>query len=326
VANKNREVRMGPFIVMDELPGGHNTRVFRARYRPEEGAPIMPLEYGTVVVIKLLKRESRNVEKAKKRLARETELLTLLDHPGISRAISQGRTGSSAWLATEYIEGDTLQRVRDAFIKADYRLQPQVALTLFADLAEALAKIHFLEDRQGSRMGLIHRDLAPQNLMLDIKGQARVVNFGSALKSKLSEGKEGDANSGTLGYLSPEQARAEILTQSSDVYTLGVLFFEMLTGVRAFEVEHKPPNAALEGHQKARGGPWPDNCDVSSRVRLIVDQCLSPDPAMRPQNGAELSGMLGPMVRDPNENHRRLALVARDLVMSNRERPVPLYV
>ena len=324
MASRKKEVRIGPFVVLDELPGGTTTRLFRARYKPEQGAPELPLDYGAAAVIKLLKRDRREDALALARFNREAELLLMLDHPSIVRSLTRGMSGGSTWFASNYIEGESLLNVRDAFFKAGYRFQPQVALTLFSDIAEALSVAHELKDATQNPLGLVHRDLSPRNLMIDISGRTQLVDFGHTLLSS-REQNEG-SESGTLGYLSPEQARNEALTQASDVYTLGVLLFELVTGERAFDVEHALPMSALETHANAQGAPWPGSCDVSSRVRLIIDQCLSPDPSMRPQNAAELHGMMAPMVRDFEEGRRRLSLIAKDLVVSNRNRPAPLYI
>ena len=126
--------------------------------------------------------------------------------------------------------------------------------------------------------------------------------------------------------MSPEQARGERLSQSSDVYAIGILLFELVTGVRMFPVELLDDGAVREAHANATRAPWPEQCEVSNRVRLIVDQCLNPDPSLRPQDGAALFQMISPMVRSPEEGRRRLSMAARDLIRSNHDRASPLYV
>jgi serine/threonine-protein kinase len=307
---------------MDELNKGGGARLFRARYRPKDTDQPIGLEYGSVVVLKVVRSGGENPV-AMDEITREAEILMMFEHRGLPRVLTRGMTAGRMWIAMDYVEGETVKTVFEAFQKAGYRMQPQVALALVADACEALAVAHGVLDPRGVNLSLIHRDLTPDNMLLDVNGLVHVFDFDCAVLAA-REAQQGVV--GTAGYMSPEQARGERLTQASDVYAMGIILFELVTGVRAFPVDLLDEMAVRESHANATRAPWPEGCDVSSRVRLIVDQCLHPDPNMRPDSGAALFQMISPMVRNQEEGRRRLALAASDLVRSNHERPTPLLV
>lgn len=322
---KKVDVRVGPFVLMDELASGGMARVFRARYRPrEEDRQDLGLDYGSVAVLKVMRNMADLSPDLVDAFQREAELLVLLDHPGIVRAITRGVTAGRVWIALEYVEGEDLGTVYDAFVRADLRMKPEVALTLVTDLCEGLAAAHALVDPRGRALGLVHRDISPKNVLLDIHGNARLVDFGSAYMSAREPPGEGVV--GSPGYMSPEQARGEPPTQASDVYSLGLILFELLTGSRAYPVESLPDSVILETHGEGRRASWPEDVDVPARVKLIVDQALQMEPALRPPDAGALFHLLAPLVKDPAKARRALSVVARDLVLSNAERPPPLYV
>lgn len=322
---KKVDVRVGSFVLMDELASGGMARVFRARYRPrDEDRQDLGLEYGSVVVLKVMRNMADLSPELLDAFQREAELLVLLDHPAIVRALTRGVTAGRVWIALEYVEGEDLGTVLDAFVRAELRMKPDVALTLVTDLCEGLAAAHALVDPRGRPLGLVHRDISPKNVLLDIHGNARLVDFGSAYLSQKESPGEGVI--GSPGYMSPEQARGEPASQASDVYSLGLVLFELLTGARAYPVESLPDSVVLESHAEGRRAAWPEDVDVPARVKLIVEQALQLDPALRPPDAGALFHLLSPLAKDPGKSRRALSVVARDLVLSNAERPPPLYV
>lgn len=320
-----QEPRVGPFVLMDELGSGDTARVFRARYRPrDDERQDLGLDYGAVVVLKVLRGNVELAPEQVEAFTREAELLVMMDHPGIVKAITRGINGGRVWMALEYVEGEDLRTVFDVFVREDLRMKPQVVLTLMADLCAALAAAHGLVDPRGQPLGLVHRDISPRNILLDIHGFPRVVDFGNALLSERET--PSGALIGTPGYLAPEQARGEAVTPATDVYALGLIMFELLTSQRAYPVESLPDALVLQTHAQAARLHWPDHFEISSRIRAIVEQALHEDPLMRPPDASALYHLIAPMVRDLDSGRHALKVVARDLVASNAERPQPLFV
>lgn len=319
------ETRVGPFVLMDELGEGGDARIFRARYRPrDDDRQDLGIAYGEVVVLKILRGNAELEPERVEAFTREAELLLMLDHPGIVKTISRGINAGRVWIAMEYVEGEDLRTVFDVFVREELRMKPQVVLALMADLCAAVSAAHALVDARGQSLGLVHRDLSPRNIILDVNGMPRVVDFGTALLSA-REAATGQLV-GTPGYMSPEQAKNQPLIASSDVYQLGILMFELLTSSRAYPVETLPDSLVLQTHANARRLGWPDHFEISSRIRAIVDGALAEDPVMRPPDASALYHLIAPMVKDADGSRHALKVVARDLVASNQDRPQPLYV
>jgi eukaryotic-like serine/threonine-protein kinase len=321
---KRNEQRVGPFVLVDELPGGGHARVFRALYAPETRDPTIPLSPGDHACIKVLRDTAARDSSISSLFSREAELLSMVEHPNVVKGITRGVTAGRIWSAVEYIEGEDLATLFFIMRQEKLRLRPELVVSLAADILAGLAAAQAIIDHRGRSLGLIHRDMSPKNVMVDVKGQARVIDFGNALLS-LREEPTPDII-GTPGYLAPEQARREQLTQGVDVYQVGLLMFEMLTGERAFPVESATDEALLRSHANNRRSAWPKNLDVPIELKALVEQALGSTPEDRPADAAQLYALVESLVDDPDESRRRLAIVFRDLVRSNPEKPDPLYV
>lgn len=317
--------QVGPFELCDELASGGSAQVFRARYRvPPGGRRELWLPPDAPVVLKVLRSGSEVTRGAWEAFHTEAELLVMLDHPGLVRAITRGTTEGRVWIALEYVEGEDLRSLVHAFAAAGLRLKPELAVTLLSDVCAGLAAAHALVDACGMPLGLVHRDVSARNVLLDIEGQGRLLDFGSVLLPgrRVSAGPV----EGTPGYLSPEQARGEELTQASDVYALGILLFELLTATRAYPLEAVSDATLLDTHGAGRRAPWPEDLALPAGLRAVVDDALALDPGARPKDAAALYHRLAPF-RGPDAMARRaLRLVAYDLVRTNAERPPPFFV
>ncbi|MEJ2081495.1 MAG: protein kinase, partial [Acidobacteriota bacterium] len=182
------------------------------------------------VALKFLPASVADDELARKRFLREAASAASLDHPFICHIHEVVRHGSQDVIVMEYVEGDTLLQKL-----AEGSLPLQEALQIVAEIAEALEEAH--------RKGIVHRDLKPSNIMLTMGGHAKVMDFGLAKKVGGQDGagqeittaltREG-TTLGTLAYMSPEQVKAEEVDHRSDIFSLGVILYEMLTGVHPF--------------------------------------------------------------------------------------------
>ncbi len=324
-APKKADQRVGPFVLLDELSVPGSARVFRARYRPLPGDAPLALEEEDVVVIKVLRDLAVRDPKQVNAFTREAELLSMVDHPCVVRGLTRGVTAGRIWMATEYVEGEDLSILLVAARAEQLRLRPEVALVVMLDLLAGLAAAQSIVDPRGRPLGLIHRDLSPKNVLLDLKGQTRLVDFGAALLSVREEPAQGEII-GTPGYLAPEQARGEQLTPGVDVYAAGLLLFEMLTGERAFAVQNLPDARILAAHANNERAAWPAGVDVPLDVKELVDQATGATPEDRPADATALYALIEGLLSDPDDARARLALVVRDLVLTNPDRAPPLMV
>lgn len=322
-SKKKGEQRVGDFVLSDELQSSGSARVFRALYAPEKRDRSLRIAPGEHVILKVLRDVAARDDKLSQLFSREAELLAMIDHPNIVRFITRGVTGGRVWTAVEYVEGEELATVFRVMQQEKVRLHPELVASIAADVLAGLSSAQQLTDHRGRTLGLIHRDVTPKGVMLDLKGQAKLVDFGAALLSLREEPTVEVI--GTPGYLSPEQARKDQLTQGVDVYQVGLLMFELLTGERAFPIESATDEALLRSHANNRRAPWPRGLDVPIEIKALVEQALGATPEDRPADAAAFYALVEQLVQDPEESHRRLALVARDLVRSNPEKPEPLY-
>jgi serine/threonine-protein kinase len=323
-APKKKSERVGAFVLVDEMPGGGNARLFRARYEPESRDPTIKLAVGDAAVIKVLRDGAVRDPKSLAAFSREAELLSMIEHPGIIRGVTRGVSAGRMWSAAEYVEGEDLSTVFRIMKDEGVRMRPELVVSLAADLLSGLAAAQALVDPRGRSLGLIHRDVSPKNVMIDLRGQVKLVDFGSALLS-LREEPSGDII-GTPGYLAPEQARGDQLTQGVDVYAVGILMFELLTGTRLFDVDGHTDKGILGAHGDNKRAAWPKGIEIPMELKALVDQALGTTPEDRPHDAAAFYAHVEHMVEDPDESRRRLAVVARDLVWSNPEKPAPLYL
>lgn len=321
---KRGEQRVGPFVLVDELPGGGHARVFRAMYAPETRDPTIHLAPGDHACIKVLRDTSARDPNVSSMFSREAELLSMMEHPNVVRGVTRGVTAGRIWSAVEYIEGEDLGTLFFIMRQEKLRLRPELVVSVAADILAGLAAAQAMIDHRGRPLGLIHRDMSPGNVVVDVKGTAKVIDFGHALLSLREEPSAEIV--GTPGYLSPEQARREQLTQGVDVYQVGLLMFEMLTGERAFPVESATDEALLRAHAANKRAPWPKGVDVPIELKALVEQALGPTPEDRPADAAAFYALVESLLADPEESRHRLSVVLRDLVRSNPEKPDPLYV
>ena len=323
-AKKRPDQRVGPFVLIDELASGGTARCFRARYRPQAGDPPLALEEEDVVVVKVLRDAAVREPERVNAFTREAELLSMVDHPCMVRGLTRGVTAGRIWMATEYIEGEPLGTLLFVARQEQLRLRPEVSLVIALDLLAGLSAAQSIVDARGRPLGLIHRDLSPGNVLLDIEGNTHLSDLGNAI---LSVREEPTAEVvGTPGYLSPEQARQEPLTQGADVYGVGLLLFEMLTGRRAFDVDNKPDASVVSSHAENLRAAWPQELELPLDVKALVDQATAEVPEERPADAAAFYALVEGLLDDPEEARSRLALVVRDLATSNPDRPPPLFV
>ncbi|MFH1763370.1 MAG: protein kinase [Gemmatimonadota bacterium] len=241
------------------------------------------------VALKFLPEHLQEDEVARKRFLREAESAAALEHPYICNIKEVSRTDDGQdFIVMEYVEGQTLKER----LEEEGPLQLGEALRISTEVADALEMAH--------GKGIVHRDLKPSNIMLTPQGHAKVMDFGLAKRVITDEGTEQDMTSGitkegaTLGtpaYMSPEQVRTDPVDSRSDLFSLGIVLYEMLTGVhpflRASSVETM--GAILYEDPEPLGEHLPDSPEL---LRSTVSQLLTKNPEARLQTIEQLSSRL----------------------------------
>src|SRR3954464_4236691 len=264
------------------------------------------------VAIKLMHREIAEDSDQLERFRREARAVAQLNHPHVVGVIDAGEDDGTPYIVFEYVEGETL---KDR-IRRHGRLPIGESVAYAIEIARALGAAH---DHR-----IVHRDVKPQNVLIDEEGTAKVTDFGIA-RSLTEEGLTADGRVlGTTDYVSPEQALGQDVDPQSDLYSLGVVLFEMLTGDVPFHGENQVAVAMQHVREEL-----PDvqlrRPEVSSALAAVVDRATAKDLGRRYQHDAELISDLEDVLgietqRSPNQATGEATAVLKTLPPSSRQR------
>ena len=254
----------GRYDVIEELGKGGMGRVYK----------VYDQKLKEVVALKLIKPEIGLNEKAIERFRNELKFARKISHRNVCRMYDLGEEGFTHFITMEYVEGEDLKR----FIKRSGELTIGKAVRIAKQVCEGLAEAHHL--------GVTHRDLKPQNIMIDREGNARIMDFGIARFLEV-EGLTGSGVMvGTPEYMSPEQVELKAIDQRSDIYSLGIILYEMVTGRVPFEGE-TPLSIAMKHKSEKPKNPQELNPHVSADLARVIAKCLEKEKEKRYQRAED---------------------------------------
>jgi len=225
---------------------------------------------GTQLALKVLNARPSDDKMLLQRFIQEATLVSDIDHPNVVKIYDKGFTEEYAYIAMEYFTGGSLKEV------IAQGLTPRQALSLLAQAAAALAEIH--------RLGIVHRDVKPANMMLRADGTMVLADFGIAKRAEGSMEKTMHGEFfGTPYYISPEQAKGQQATQRSDIYSLGIIFYEMLMNRRPYDGESIVDLISQHVH-----APVPQLPAELAEYQVVLDGMMAKDPALRLQNADDV--------------------------------------
>ena len=215
--------RFGAFEILYELKSGGMGAVLLARKRG-------PGAFEQLVAIKTIRAEYAGAQAVRAMFLDEAAILARLAHPGIANVYDFGEEGGTLYMVMEYVAGIPFREL------VDLKPPPTVAARAMAEACRGLHAAHEARDIAGHLMGLVHRDISPDNLLLGFDGHVKVIDFGIALvKNRQAPVTEFGTVKGKPPYMSPEQVKNESMDRRSDVFSLGVVAWELLTGQSLFE-------------------------------------------------------------------------------------------
>src|SRR3954451_24475156 len=284
---------------MDRMPTGDPGRLFDGRYdlQGKLGAGGMATVWcaldeslGRKVAIKVLAERYAEDEQFVERFRREAQSAAGLNHPNIVAIYDRGEADGTYYIAMEYLEGRSLKEE----IVEDGPLPPPKAIDYALQILQALRFAH--------RNGVVHRDIKPHNIIVGPDGRLKVTDFGIA-RAGASQMTEVGSIIGTAQYLSPEQARGQQVRPPADLYSLGVVLYEMLTGRVPFDGDSAVAIAMKHVSENPRP-PSQLNPSIPPALEQVVLPALAKDPALRYQSADEMAADL--------ERVRRGASVAQE--------------
>jgi serine/threonine-protein kinase len=275
---------LGRYELLIRLGRGGMASVWVARER----APVSGKQ--RLIAVKAMLPELARHSDFRAMFLEEGQIVRSIDHPNVVQVHEVSEDHGILYMAMDWIEGDSLRAVIKEARKR--RAIPyEIAVKIIADAAAGLHAAHELRGWDGELRNIVHCDVSPHNILVGLDGRAKLVDFGVANATAHSDVATEDKIKGKFGYMSPEQARAEKLDRRSDVFALGIVLFELLTGERLFRGE-----SAAHSLELVKRGQIPNpaelNPKLSPQLVAIVQKALERDINQRYQTARQLGEAL----------------------------------
>jgi tetratricopeptide (TPR) repeat protein/predicted Ser/Thr protein kinase len=259
----------GRYQVIEELGHGGMGRVYK----------VQDTKIGEKIALKLIRPEAGLDKKSAERFSNELKLARKVRHKNVCQMFDLGEDQGTRYITMEYVHGEDLKQL----IRKVGRLSPGQSIGIARQVCDGLEEAH--------KLGIVHRDLKPQNVMVDEEGKARIMDFGIA-RSLHGKGITGaGVMIGTPEYMSPEQVESKDVDERSDIYSLGVILYEMVTGSVPFEGE-TPFTIGIKHKSQAPQNPRTLNADLSEDLSRVILRCLEKDREKRYTSAVDLGAEL----------------------------------
>ena len=280
--------QFGQYALLERIAAGGMAEVWKARMRGVEG-------FQKTVAIKRILPHLTDSSDFITMFVDEAKLAAQLSHPNITHIYDLGKIGQHYYIAMEYVEGQNLRAILNATAEKAIPLPVGLALLIGARLASALDYAHRKRDFDQREMGLVHRDVSPQNVLISSEGDIKLCDFGIAKAVANASRTQMGALKGKLQYMSPEQAWGRAVDPRSDIFSLGSLLFEMATGRRLFTGDNEISvlEAVRECHVEE---PWRLNAEIPAEFNAIILKALAKEPGDRYQSAGQLQQELEQML------------------------------
>ena len=280
----------GRYELLERISAGGMAEVFRAKDK----------ERGGIVAVKRILPHVAGDDEFIHMLEDEARIASQLEHPHIARTLDCGQVGGQYFIAFEFVDGKTIKAIFDRSVQKGDKPPLSHVVYIFARIGEGLAYAHARKDAAGAPVSIVHRDVSPQNIVISFNGDVKLIDFGIAkAKGKLSRTEAG-AIKGKYGYMSPEQIQGSLVDQRTDVFSLGICMWELLTLQRLYDA----PNEIMVLQQiRTSVIPPPStlNPAVAPELDRIVCKALAKNVDERYRSAKELYRDLNLLSKDTND-------------------------
>jgi serine/threonine protein kinase len=261
-AQNSKLSKFGKYLLLDKIGEGGMAEIFRARLASLEGS-------GRFVVIKRIHSAQKKNAEFLQMFRAEVQVTMRLTHPNIVQLYEFGESSKQLYISMEYVEGKNVRQVLEKLEEQGTQFGIAETLYIIEQTAMGLHYAHTLKDRAtGKSLNLVHRDVSPQNILVSFDGNVKVIDFGVAKASTNTEQTQSGVIKGKLRYLSPEQVMCEPLDGRSDVFALGIVFWELLANRRLFKGDSDSELAIMQAIQ---------NCDQYIQPPSVFNPNVDPD-------------------------------------------------
>ena len=269
--------RIGPYLLQKKVARGGMAELFLADYVRQDG-------FRKKVAVKRILPHLAGNKDFIKMFTREARLAALLQHPNIVQIFDYGKIGNAYFIAMEYIDGKNLGEILTAMNQG---LTVEQAVFIILQICKGLDYSHTKQDEKGKAFNIVHRDISPQNMLISYQGEVKISDFGISKAQSEPSLTQAGVVKGKLAYLAPEQTLGESIDQRVDIYALGLVFYETLSGKRVYnfssdvEAIRMIPKKDIDPLTKSMP-------DLPEELNRIVMKCLEKDKDRRYQNASAL--------------------------------------
>ncbi|MBM4391837.1 MAG: serine/threonine protein kinase [Deltaproteobacteria bacterium] len=270
----------GKYYLIDKIAVGGMAEIFKAKTFGHGGFE------NTFVVKRILQHMSDN-EQFVQMFLDEAKVTAQLQHANVVRVWEYGKIGTNYFLSMDFVDGKDSKMILRKLFERRKMIPREFAVYIAMETAKGLDYAHKRTTNAGAPLDIVHRDVSPSNILVSYTGEVKVADFGIVQASGVLETTTKGTLKGKIEYMSPEQALGEVLDRRSDVFALGIVMWEMLTGRRAFKTDNE-----IKTLERVRNVEIEPAClvnnQVPTRLSEIVMRCLEKDPADRYQDAREL--------------------------------------
>lgn len=276
----NKPIPFGKYYLLERINVGGMAEVFKAKTVGVEG-------FERIVALKRILPSIAEDEEFITMFIDEAKIAVQLQHANIAQIFDLGKVDDSYFIALEYVNGRDLRAIFDELRKRGERMPVAQVCYFIMQLCEGLDYAHNKRDVQGRDLNLVHRDVSPQNVLLGYEGEVKLIDFGIAKAAGKASKTQAGILKGKFGYMSPEQVRGLPIDRRSDIFALGIVLYEMLTGERLFIGE-----SDFSTLEKVRNveiiPPSSFNAEIPDKLERIVLKALEKNVEDRYQNAIDL--------------------------------------